>query len=163
MFAKAAQTLKSRTFDRTKRTGPAEQAFAADGGPSPSPPRLKRDVSHLARALSDNYCYFLVCLLEREPIGYLSAYRFPDVEHDGFLVYLYDIVVRVDHRRRGVARRLIEALLEHCRVEGVSRIWVGTSRENHAAAQAFEATGASRESETYVEFTYALAGGDRAV
>ena len=45
MFAKAAQTLKSRTFDRTKRTGPAEQRLAADGdGYDGGPLRLKPDV-----------------------------------------------------------------------------------------------------------------------
>lgn len=97
---------------------------------------------HLDRIVTNPNCYFFVCLVETQPIGFLSAYRFPGVEHDAFLVYLYDIAVRVECRRRGV-----------------TRIWVGTSVKNRAASRIFEATGAQRVSETYIEFIYDLGGG----
>lgn len=111
---------------------------------------------HLAGALADRTSYFLVCVIDSVPVGFLSAYGFPAVDHDGCLAYLYDIVVRAEHRRRGIAARLLEALKYRCRTDGVTRIWVGTSLENHAARRAFEATGAVQVSETYAEYSYDL-------
>lgn len=126
--------------------------------PSEDRPDAPTSRPHLARALADPGCYLLVCLLEAVPVGYLSGYRFPAIEYDGFLVYLYDIVVHAKHRRRGIATELVAALKQHCRADGVARIWVGTSLGNRAAQRTFEATGAQRVSETYVEYIYDLHG-----
>ncbi len=112
--------------------------------------------SHLSKALSDRGCFFIVGLEGDDAVGYLSAFRFPSVEEDGDLVYLYDLVVREDRRRRGIARRLIEALVRACRADGVVRIWAGTSGDNRPAQALFAATGAARVSETYTEYVYDL-------
>lgn len=115
--------------------------------------------SHLARALADPAYYFILCLEGAEALGYLSAFRFPDVQRDGFLVYLYDLVVRPEHRRHGIGAGLIAELQRCCRSDNVTRIWVGTSLENRAAQRTFEATGAQRVSDTYAEYVYAMGGG----
>jgi aminoglycoside 3-N-acetyltransferase I len=86
-------------------------------------PRGPASRPHLTRALADRACYFLVCIVDNAPVAYLSAYRFPAAEHDGFMVYLYDIVVRPEHRRRGIATGLLEVLKQCCRADGVTRIW----------------------------------------
>jgi ribosomal protein S18 acetylase RimI-like enzyme len=113
-------------------------------------------LAHLARALADPHCYFLVCLNGLDPVAYLSAFRFPAVQSDGLAAYLYEIDVLAEHRRHGIATKLIAKLKEACRVDGVDTIWVGTSLENPAARRTFEATGAERVSDTYVEYTYDL-------
>ena len=92
-------------------------------------------------------------------MGYLSAHRFPAVESDGFCVYLYDLVVDEAHRRAGIASTLIDRLKTLCSESGVEHIWVGTSLDNHAAQRTFEATGANKVSETYVEYVYRLVDG----
>jgi aminoglycoside 3-N-acetyltransferase I len=111
---------------------------------------------HLRRALGDTSCYFIVCLVGSSPAGYLSAFRFPAVDDDCSLVYLYDIVVDEKHRRKGIGSRMIEELKTHCRADGAGHIWLGTSLENEAAQKTFEATGARRVSETYIEYVYPL-------
>lgn len=117
--------------------------------------------AHLSAALADGNSYFIVCLLDSAPVGYLSAYRFPAVDRDGFYVYLYDIVVHERRRRHGIASAMIEVLKTCCRQDAVTRIWVGTSTDNRPAQRTFEATGARRESETYIEFIYPLDRPDR--
>ncbi len=112
--------------------------------------------SHLMRALEDTACYFIVCVIDSIPAGYLNAFRFPAIDSDSFQVYLYDIIVAEEHRRKGIGSRMIEELKTHCKEDGVDHIWVGTSLENEAAQKTFEATGARKVSETYIEYIYSI-------
>ena len=115
----------------------------------------------MAKALADRTCYFILCVEGMKVLGYLSAFRFPDVQHDGFLVYLYDIVVHAERRRSGIGTRLVAALKQCCRADRVARIWVGTSHQNLAAQRLFETTGAERVSETYTEYVYEMGVGPK--
>src|SRR5215510_13611408 len=66
--------------------------------------------AEVAGALSDERCYLLVAMQGADPVGLLSAYRFPDITAGGELVYLYDIEVITAHRRNGVGAELVQAL-----------------------------------------------------
>jgi ribosomal protein S18 acetylase RimI-like enzyme len=112
-------------------------------------------VGHLQRALARHDCYFVVCLANSIPVGYLSAYCFPNVENADLHVYLFDIIVDERHQRTGIATRLIEELKRQCLADGVARIWVGTELENTAAQRLYERTG-GKKSETCVEYIYEL-------
>jgi aminoglycoside 3-N-acetyltransferase I len=111
--------------------------------------------SHLKHALSRSDCYFIVCLLDSIPVGYLSAYCFPNVENADLHVYVFDIIVDERYQRIGIGSRLIEELKQQCRVDNVRRIWVGTALENTAAQRLYERTG-GRKVETCVEYIYEL-------
>ncbi|WP_289501006.1 GNAT family N-acetyltransferase [Gloeocapsopsis sp. IPPAS B-1203] len=112
--------------------------------------------AYLKQALADKNCYFILCVVDSTPIGYLSAFRFPAVESTSFQVYLYDIVVDEKFRRKGIGTRMIEELKRCCIEDQISRIWVGTSLDNEAAKRTFEITGARKVGETYVEYIYYL-------
>jgi len=113
---------------------------------------------HLRRALENPACYFIICIINSIPVGYLSAYSFPAVDADCSQVYLYDILVEEKHRRQGIGSRMIEELKRHCEADGADHIWLGTSLGNEAAQRTFEGTGALKVSETYVEYVYPLSG-----
>ena len=115
--------------------------------------------AHLRRALENTACYFIVCLIDSIPVGYLSAYGFPAIDADCSQVYLYDIIVDERHRREGIGSRMIEDLKKRCEADGADHIWLGTSLENEAAQRTFEGTGARKVSETYIEYVYPLGGG----
>ncbi|AZT82359.1 GNAT family N-acetyltransferase [Marinobacter sp. NP-4(2019)] len=110
----------------------------------------------IAQALGDSRCYLVVAEADGDPVGLLSAYRFPDVVTGGELIYLYDIEVRFDHRRKGVGTTLIHSLIECGQEDRVRLIWAGTDVMNVAARRAFEATGAKLEGESYAEFEWRL-------
>jgi ribosomal protein S18 acetylase RimI-like enzyme len=112
----------------------------------------------IALALGDLRCYLLVAEVDANPVGVLSAYRFPDVMTGGELVYLYDIETRIDYRRKGVGATLICSLIECCQKDRVRRIWAGTDVTNMAARHTFEATGAELEGDSYVEYEWKLQG-----
>jgi aminoglycoside 3-N-acetyltransferase I len=115
--------------------------------------------THLRRALENPACYFIVCLIDSIPVGYLSAYGFPAVDADCSQIYLYDIIVEERHRRKGIGSRMIGELKKHCEADRADHIWLGTSLENDAAQRTFEGTGAQKVSETYIEYVYPLGGG----
>jgi hypothetical protein len=66
--------------------------------------------AQLADALADSRCYLFLAFEEDSAIGLLNAYRFPDVEAGGSLVYLYDIEVAAAHRRQGAGAGAREEL-----------------------------------------------------
>lgn len=117
-------------------------------------------LDHLAALLAGTGNYVFLACQGDTPVGYLCAYRFPRVYPSGTLVYLYDLEVAPDHRRRGVGRGLVESLLQACRADGVAMVWAGTGIDNDAARQTFEAVGGRRVSETYVEYEFPLSDGD---
>ncbi|MEO6050880.1 MAG: GNAT family N-acetyltransferase [Pyrinomonadaceae bacterium] len=108
----------------------------------------------LKQALNDKNCYYILCLDNSTPVGYLSAFRFPAVETADFQIYLYDIAVEERFRRLGLGSRMIEELKRHCGEDKFDFMWVGTSLDNEAAQKTFEKTGARKVSETYVEYIY---------
>ena len=112
------------------------------------------DESYLKQVLGDKNCYYILCLDDSTPVGYLSAFRFPAIETAEFQIYLYDIAVDEKFRQRGVGSRMIEELKRHCREDKVNYVWVGTSLDNIAAQRTFEKTGARKVGETYVEYIY---------
>jgi GNAT superfamily N-acetyltransferase len=125
--------------------------LALEGQQSPA-----ATAAELAEGLADPRCYLFIAESSAGPVGLLSAYRFPDVTTGGYLVYLYDIAVNDKHRGKGVATRLIQALIACCEADGVRLVWAGTEATNTAARRAFEATGAVQEGSAYIEYEWAL-------
>ena len=112
--------------------------------------------SALSSLLQEERNTVLVAEADGEPVGFLLAYEFPSLSGER-LVYLYDIAVERERRRSGIARALVSELKHLSQARGVNRIWVGSSASNTPACSLWEATGALREPEPYVEFVYPLA------
>ena len=87
-------------------------------------------------------------------MGFLLAYRFPRVDRDQDMIYLYEIGVLPEHRRHGIGSKMIQLLKEECRSRGITEVWVGTEADNVAARALYESTGAKCQGETYAEYAY---------
>ncbi|MGE3926867.1 MAG: N-acetyltransferase family protein [Lautropia sp.] len=109
----------------------------------------------LLELLGDGRSIVLAARSGNEPIGYLVAHCFASLD-GAQLAYLYDIEVKPAVRRKGVAKRLVRELLTICKQRGVQSIWVGSSITNVAACELWRTTGARRDGDRYVEFTYDL-------
>lgn len=110
----------------------------------------------ISELLADPRCYLFVARDDAIPLGLIVAYRFPDAQFEGYLAYLYDIVVHREHRKQGIGTLLVSTLLDACRQDGVRTIWAGTDRFNMAARNLFEKCGAVLERETYAEYAWSL-------
>ncbi|MEZ5357437.1 MAG: GNAT family N-acetyltransferase [Candidatus Zixiibacteriota bacterium] len=102
------------------------------------------DDAHIDSLLRDNATYLIAAIENDEPVGFLIAYLLPRLAENRPMMLFYEIEVRESHRRRGVARAMIDKLCEYCREQHVLKMWVLTEESNPAAMQLYEATGGVR-------------------
>lgn len=72
---------------------------------------------------------------EASPLGFLLAWLVVDEVH------LIDLLVGAQHRRRGLGRALVRALVEHSRAQRMHRVLLEVRRSNHAAQRLYAAFG----------------------
>lgn len=111
---------------------------------------------HLERFLAQDTNYLILAADGDSPVGFLTAYRVPDYFSDGMMVYLFEIEVLPAYRRQGIAKRMVQRLIDLCVADGVEDIWVGTENDNVAAKRLYASTGGMLESPDLCEFVYDL-------
>jgi GNAT superfamily N-acetyltransferase len=77
----------------------------------------------------------LIAECEDNIAGYAVFYRGYDTDNASRGVYLADIFVRLDYRRKGVGRALVAGVAEHCRKDGARWMFWCVQKRNRAARQ----------------------------
>jgi ribosomal protein S18 acetylase RimI-like enzyme len=72
---------------------------------------------------------FLVARLADVSVGYLTL----DIDHDNNLARVIDLVVDVNHRRKGIANALLVSAQKWLRTNGVDRVTIEVPAKNFAA------------------------------
>ncbi|MFN7982501.1 MAG: GNAT family N-acetyltransferase [Vicinamibacterales bacterium] len=110
----------------------------------------------LRELLEDSRSIVLAAQVRDVPVGYVVSYCFPSLSGER-LAYLYDIEVLADWRRQGVARMLVGGAVVRVPASGRrEHLEAGSSLTNMAACELWRATGAQRDGDQYVEFTFEL-------
>ncbi len=91
------------------------------------------------------------------PLGFLRGTALQQVRSERLQMFLYEIGVATGHRRRGVGRALIGALLSYCRSRSFQEVFVLTDPANAAAVRLYRSTGARPETPADRMFVYRLA------
>ena len=105
-----------------------------------------------ARAfLADARHHLVVALDDGWVIGMVSAvdYVHPDKAPQ---LWINEVGVAPAHQRRGVGRRLLDAMLAHGRALGCTEAWLGTEEENEPARRLYESAGSAHEPFTLYSF-----------
>jgi ribosomal protein S18 acetylase RimI-like enzyme len=125
------------------------------------PPRvgLPSDYAgYLGRQMDDPDVVMLVADDGGEVVGYaygaLDGYDYMALRGPAGL--LHDIIVDPGYRRRGVGRRLLEAVIENMTARGAPRLVLSTAARNEAAQRLFASVGFRP---TMLEMTRELATG----
>jgi ribosomal protein S18 acetylase RimI-like enzyme len=107
------------------------------------------------RFLEDDRHHLILGYLDERPAGFVSAVEIfhPDKRPE---LFLNEIGVAEDARRRGVARTLIEELKALGRERGCAAIWVLTDEGNEAAMALYRGTGGQWDGDQTVMFEYEL-------
>lgn len=94
----------------------------------------------VAELLADPRHHLAVAVDGDEVVGFASAvhYIHPDKEAE---LWINEVGVAPDHRRRGLGRRLMRALLEHAATLGCREAWVLTERGNAPATELYRSMG----------------------
>ena len=127
-------------------------ARVADGVfDGPVSPRLA------AEFLADPRHHLVVALDDGVVVGFVSAvdYVHPDKPSQ---LWINEVGVAPSRRRRGIARRLLDAMLAHGRTLGCTEAWLGTEESNAAARRLYESAGGAAE--PFVLYAFDLARGE---
>ena len=102
-----------------------------------------------SRFLTDSNHHLLIAYEGGVPVGFVSGV---EVTHPdkGTEMFLYELAVAEDRRRRGIGRRLVERLAGIARARDCYGMWVLTDQTNVAALTTYERAGASREGDPQV-------------
>ena len=106
----------------------------------------------LARAYLAHPDYLIALAIEQDKVVGMATglfYFHPDKPLEFFV---NEVGVAENHHRRGIGKRLMEALFEAARARGVGYAWVGTETDNVAANALYRSLGPSGEGMVVYEF-----------
>jgi len=117
------------------------------------------DARWTRRFLDDPHHHMVVALDDGVVVGMASAvdYVHPDKAPQ---LWINEVGVASSHRRRGIGRLLMQALLAHGRRLGCTEAWLGTEHHNVPARALYEALGSAPES--FVLYSFPLGDGSGA-
>jgi aminoglycoside 3-N-acetyltransferase I len=99
------------------------------------------DDAYLSALLGKEHAVVLVALVSGQVVGGLVAYELEKFERAGSELYIYDLAVAADHRRRGIATALIEQLRGIAASREVRAIYVQADYGDNAAIGLYERLG----------------------
>ena len=104
----------------------------------------------MARFLAEDGHHLLVAYEAGQPVGFVSGVEMTHPDK-GTEMFLYELAVEEDSRRRGFGRTLVERLKDMARERGCYGMWVVTDDDNRAARATYEGSGATPETSQVVE------------
>ncbi len=84
--------------------------------------------------------HVIAAFADNSLIGGLTAYEMKMFKGETTEMFLYEIEVRESYRRRGIGKKLIEALQKICAEKGIVQMFVGTEKDNLAARRLYLST-----------------------
>ena len=106
-----------------------------------------------SRFLTDPNHHLLIAYDEGRPVGFVSGV---EVTHPdkGTEMFLYELGVAEEYRRRGTGTNLVQGLASIARSRGCYGMWVLTDETNAAALATYGHAGANREGDPQVMLSW---------
>jgi ribosomal protein S18 acetylase RimI-like enzyme len=122
-----------------RRLGPGDEEIV-DRLAEQAPP------ARAAELLADERTIFLAAFEteEREPVGFVLAHELLRRHGDPSQLFVYEVGVAPEARRRGVATELLRELTRIARARGIRRGFVLTNEANEAAMKLYRSAGGVR-------------------
>jgi len=137
-----------------QRLGPQEEAEVLRAASLFDEPPTPRAVQAY---LSDPRNVFLLAREGAEVVGFLRGTELGQLKSERKQMFLYEVAVAERHRRTGVGRELVRALLRYCADRDFEEVFVFTDDPtNEAAEQLYRSTGAVTETRGDRMFVYKL-------
>jgi aminoglycoside 6'-N-acetyltransferase I len=108
-----------------------------------------------AEFAADPRHHMVVALDGARVVGMASGvhYLHPDKPNE---LFVNEVGVAPTHHRRGIARRLLDALFAEGRAAGCSQAWVATDVSNAKARALYSSTGGQESPEPFIMYTFDL-------
>lgn len=90
---------------------------------------------YVAGLLADGSFWAIVAFEAGEAIGCITGHELGMTRHERTELFVYDLAVRVDRQRRGIGRRLVDALVSGAADRGIDVVFVAAADDDtHARA-----------------------------
>jgi GNAT superfamily N-acetyltransferase len=122
-------------------------------------PDVFDDPIHIGRAkefLNDPRHHLAVAVEDGLVVGFVSAVHYVHPDKPRPELWINEVGVAATHRRRGLGKRLLGAILDNARELGCAEAWVLTDRDNTAAMRLYVAAGSTKAPADHVMFTFRL-------
>ena len=106
----------------------------------------------MAQLLADARFWLFGAFAGDTPVGGLSAHVLPVTAQDGHELFIYDIAVQVQHQRRGIGRRLMQAALAEAAEAGLLAAFVPADNDDAHALDFYRAIGGQAQPVTFFNF-----------
>jgi ribosomal protein S18 acetylase RimI-like enzyme len=103
----------------------------------------------LRKAVKDPNCELLVAETNGQVVGFTHQIFFFDIVHAGLLSYITSLFVKEEHREKGIASKLIQAVLTSAKSRRVVEIHLDTKEYNEDAMRLYEKLGFKRVGITF--------------
>ena len=100
---------------------------------------------YLRSLLTKPHFIALVAVVCDRVVGGLAAYVLEKFEQERREIYIYDLAVQEQHRRKGIATRLINELRQIAHERGAYVIFVQADRADDAAVRLYESLGTKQD------------------
>lgn len=113
------------------------------------------DPASLAAFLADPRHVMFVAVHDGVVVGMASAFEYfhPDKQPQ---MFVNEVGVSPAHQRRGIGRKLVQALLDTARARGCVFAWLGTSSDNTAAQACFAAVPGAAPAQPFLLYEWDL-------
>jgi aminoglycoside 3-N-acetyltransferase I len=109
---------------------------------------------YLIQLLAKEDLIVFVGVLDNKVVGGLTSYTLQQYYSVSPLVFIYDIAVKTEVQRQGVAKLLITNLSDYCKENGYEEMFVLADEADTHAIEFYRSTGATEN--RVVNFNYAL-------
>jgi aminoglycoside 3-N-acetyltransferase I len=101
--------------------------------------------AYLLNLLGKENFIVVVAILQKQVVGGLAAYVLDKFEQNRREIYIYDLAVAENHRRKGIATRLIQELQSIARDRKAYVIFVQADPPDMPAVKLYESVGTKEE------------------
>lgn len=105
----------------------------------------RKRIAVLRQALRNPNYELLVAELEGEIVGFIDQWIIHDFTHGAKLSYIHSLYVSSEHRRKGVASKLLQEAIKDARNVEVSEIHITTRFDNKPAIKLYRKHGLTKE------------------
>lgn len=104
--------------------------------------------------LSNAQNHLIVAEVDGKMAGFVLGYELNRVDSARSMMFLYEIGVAEQFRRKGIGRALVRELERTCLEHGFLKMFVLTNESNLAAIPLYQTTGGRREEDDAALFVY---------
>jgi aminoglycoside 3-N-acetyltransferase I len=108
---------------------------------------------YLDRLLRREAFWVVAAFVGDEVVGGITAHLLPMTRAEGSELFIYDLAVRADWRRQGIARRLVTTLREQAAAAGIQTIFVPADNDDPHALDFYQALGGVPSAVTFFTFS----------